>query len=61
MTLAFVWTGVALWLGANGAFVAWRLYLNQLPRAYTDPTIVPHAGMAEVRCGTNVIFLNRRG
>jgi len=29
MTMTFVWTGVALWLGLNAAFVARRIYVTR--------------------------------
>ena len=32
MTMAFVWTGLALWIGLNAAFVARRAYVTS-PRA----------------------------
>lgn len=41
MTSTIVWTGIALWLGMNAAFVAFRVYVTR-PQKTVEPVPVLH-------------------
>jgi hypothetical protein len=38
---ADIWTGVALWVGLNLAFVAWRLHLTRPVKVIATPAKLP--------------------